>query len=143
MKESQTYIKILEYLESDSRNKLVIHREKIESVSAIDVGKQLAAQIKLLVGDVRLSMKAKVEIEKLFNSSITNHPDLGKILPLKNIGILFEPKLKIDINNLLDRFSKENTLFLHWEGVIENENLYFLTKDGIKISIKNLSHIVL
>jgi hypothetical protein len=57
---------------------------------------------------------------------------------------LFEPELKVDFNNLLEKYSNTNALFVKWEGVIDNENLYFLSKEkGIKININKLSHIAI
>lgn len=89
-------------------------------------------------------MRASAELDSLLNSNIHQHFLYGKYLSIDNIGILFEPELKIDFARLLENYSQNNILFLKWEGEIDNENIYFLTKQkGTKISIKNLSHIVL
>ncbi|WP_340113663.1 hypothetical protein [Maribellus mangrovi] len=133
---------IIAFLKSDARNKLVIFREELSSILPVDVGTELSLALKDILDDKRLSMKAKLLIEKLFNKSVINHPEFGNILALKNINILFEPELKIDFANLLDQYSKTNPLFLFWEGDIRNKNLYFLTEQGLKTNIKNISHIV-
>jgi hypothetical protein len=68
----------------------------------------------------------------------------GRYLSIENIGVLFEPELKLDFASLLDSYSQNNVLFVKWEGEIDAENIYFLTKEkGIKKNIKNLSHIVI
>ena len=136
--------KISLYLKSQSRNKIVIHKNQLEDITSIDIGKTLAKSIPTIIDDKRLSMKAAMIIDELFNSLIVNHEVYGKVLGISNLGILFEPQLKIDFTNLIERFSNENSLFIHWEGDIEKDYLYFLTKEkGKKIILKNLSHIII
>ena len=110
----------------------------------VNVGVSLAHAILPIMGDKRFALKAKSVIEDIFNSALITHSVYGKILALTNIGILLEPDLKLDFTSLLDRFSRDNTLFLHWEGEIIDGSLYFLSKEnGIKIDIKKLSYIAI
>jgi len=52
--------------------------------------------------------------------------------------------LKLDFFAILDKYSRSNLLFIKWEGEIDEENLYFLSKiKGEKINIKNLSYIAI
>ena len=52
--------------------------------------------------------------------------------------------MKIDLVQILDKYSSLHTLFVKWEGEIEDGILYFLTKEkGQRIDIKNLSHVVI
>jgi hypothetical protein len=89
-------------------------------------------------------MKVSSELDRILNSAISNHDLFGDYLSIDNLGILFEPELKIDFNRLLDRYSQNNVLFVKWDGDMDAESIYFLTKEnGIKINIKNLSYIVL
>jgi len=91
-----------------------------------------------------LSMLVTLELEKIFNANTFKHDLFGNILAISNIGILFEPDLKQDIIRIIEKYSFNNVLFVKWDGEIDNENLYFLTKqNGEKISIKNLSFITL
>ncbi len=143
MQESLAHNKINAFINSYARNKLVVYQGEIESIASVDVGKELSLLLGNVIEDIRLSMKAKLLVENLFNSSIQNHSDFGQILALKNIGILLEPELKIDFANLLDQASRTNPLFLQWEGEVQDNKLYFLSNEGIEIDIKNLSHIVL
>ena len=63
---------------------------------------------------------------------------------LSNIGILIEPELKQDLTRLMEKHSNGNVLFIKWDGEIDQDNLYFLSKEkGIKINIKNLSQILI
>ena len=135
---------ILSYLKSTARNKIVLFREDIPGIESFDIGIAIAEKIANLLDDRKLSFKAKNEIDKLFSSILINHETFGKLMAISNIGILFEPDLKIDILSLFERFSCDNALFIKWDGEIEAGNLYFLSKNnGIKINLKNISHIII
>lgn len=132
------------YLQSQSRNKIVFFKNDMPGIEQLNVGDKLAKEIKHLVEDSKIGLKSRLIIEELFSSSITNDSAYGKYLAIQNVGILFEPELKTDFLQILDKYSSSNTLFVKWEGEIENGILYFLTKEkGQKIDIKNLSHIVI
>ena len=135
---------ILSYLSTRSRNKIVIFRENIAGIELTNIGLLLSEAIFNLKNTDRLSIRATNELEGILQKATYDHAEYGKILAITNIGILLEPDLKIDFMRLLDRYSQNNALFLHWEGDIDNEHLYFLSKEnGIKIKIKNLSHLAL
>ena len=132
------------YLQSQSRNKIVFFKNDMPGIEQLNVGDKLAKEIKHLVEDSKIGLKSRLIIEELFSSSITNDSAYGKYLAIQNVGILFEPELKTDFLQILDKYSSLNTLFVKWEGEIKDGILYFLTKEnGQKIDIKNLSHIVI
>ena len=135
---------IQKYLSFQSRNKLVIQKHNLDIVETINVGSLGAEAISNFLDDKKLSLKVTNIIEENFEVSKVKHQDLGRILAIKNLGILFEPELKIDFLSLIDKYSRTNALFIQWEGEIENNTLYFLSKQkGQKINIKNLSHIAI
>jgi hypothetical protein len=132
------------YLKTQSRNKIVIYRECINDIAAIDLGRLLSQAIYNLKDESKLPMRVSNELDKILNTSIINHSSYGRILALSNIGIVLEPDLKQDLHMLLAKYSNNNVLFVQWDGEIENDNLYFLSKEkGIRINIKNLSHIII
>ena len=136
--------KIGKYIISQSRNKIIFYKNEIPGIQTLDVGKELSHEIKSIASDAKIGMKSLIIIDELFTSSIWDNSDYGKYLAIQNVGILFEPELKTDFLQILDKYSSSNTLFVKWEGEIENGILYFLTKEkGQKIDIKNLSHIVI
>lgn len=137
-------MKLSEYISSSSRNKLVFLKENVLNLKFLDVGKSFSSKILSQSEDPRLSLKSKIILDKLLLDSMNVDDVHGKYLALSNIGILFEPELKIDIINLFDTYSKGNILFVKWEGETENTNLYFTKKqNGIKIELNNISHIIL
>jgi hypothetical protein len=132
------------YLKSHSRNRIVFFKENIPDIEAVDVGKKLSKEIKSIASDAKIGMKVLIIIDELFTSFIYDNAKYGKYLALQNVGILLEPELKLDFVHLLQKYSSSNTLFVKWEGEIDDGILYFLTKEkGQKIDIKNLSHIVI
>ena len=136
--------KINRYLKSQSRNKIVFYKQDVLGIEAIDVGKKLSQEIRSIASDAKIGMKSLIIMDELFTSSFSNNSEYGKYLAIHNLGILFEPELKTDFVQLLDKYSSSNTLFVKWEVEIEDGTLYYLTKEkGQKIDIKNLSHIVI
>ncbi len=136
--------KILDYINSQSRNKIVFYRNEIYDLKPIDVGKQLAQRIYNFKDDSKLPIKITSEIDGILNDSEIQHAVYGRVKALSNLGILIEPELKQDLTRLMEKHSNGNVLFIKCDGEIDQDNLYFLSKEkGIKINIKNLSHIVI
>lgn len=135
---------IYKYLNSQSRNKIVFFRNNIPDIEILNLGKELSNKINGLEIDNKISLKALLLINEILNESYIDHSDFGKYLAIENIGILLEPELKIDFVQLLNKHSSSYILFVKWDGEIENETLFFKTKErGLKIDIKNLSHITI
>ena len=134
--------KISNYISSQSRNRVIFHQEEFSSFESLDVGKLLSEAIFNLKDSNKLSMKTSTELDKILENGTANHNTFGHFLAISNLGILFESDLKIDFPRLLDKYSKNQVLFVKWDGEIDSDHLYFLSKqNGIKINIKNLSHI--
>lgn len=134
---------ITEYINSYSKNKIIIHREIFPDVNSIDIGFLLSQSIYNWRDDSKLSMKVTSELDKLFNDELVIHSSYGRTIAISNIGILLEPNLKQDLRAILEKYSNNNTLFVKWDGDVENGYLYFLSKEkGIKININELSHII-
>ena len=135
---------IRSYANSQSRNKIVFHRNEIPDITTIDLGLNLATSIYNFQETGKVSMMVTAELSKILSSAVRQHQEFGKYLSVENTGILFEQALKIDFRRFLDNYSQNNLLFVKWEGEIDADNIYFLTKEnGININIQNLSHIVL
>ncbi len=135
---------IINYINTQSRNKIVIHKEDIPEITSLDVGFHLSNSINSLSANKRYALNVESILEKLLIKSTHQHPHLGAVLSIKNLGILFEPELKINFHALIEKYSKNACLFVRWEGNIINNKLYLLSMDtGIEINIKNLSHIII
>ena len=137
-------MEILSFLKTQSRNKVVFYIEGIKDITEIDLGTELSQVLYNLYDLTKLSMKVLHELELIMNKATIEHELFGRSLAISNLGILFEPELKVDLKSLLEKYSNTNVLFVKWEGEIDYENLYFLSKEkGLKTNIKNLSHIII
>jgi hypothetical protein len=135
---------ITDYIKSQSRNKIIFYSQDISALQSVNVGLRLSESIYNLNEPGRIAMRVLSELDGILNAAISQHDVFGRYLSIENIGVLFEPELKLDFASLLDSYSQNNVLFVKWEGEIDAENIYFLTKEkGIKKNIKNLSHIVI
>ncbi len=135
---------ITEYINNNSKNKIIIYREIFPDVNSIDIGFLLSQSIYNWRDDSKLSMKVTSELDKIFNDAVINHSSYGRTIAISNIGVLLEPDLKQDLRAILEKYSNNNTLFVEWNGEVEKGYLSFLSKEkGIKININELSHIIL
>lgn len=135
---------IVEYIKSQSRNKIIFHSQDISDLESINIGLRISERIYNYKEPDRISMRVSSELNDILNASVSHHEMFGKYLSIGNLGILFEPDLKHDFARMLENFSQNNVLFVKWDGEIDTNNLYFQTKEnGIKINIKNLSHIAI
>ena len=137
-------MELLSFLKTQSRNKVVFYIEGIKDITEIDLGTELSQVLYNLYDLTKLPMKVLHELEIIMNKATIEHELFGRSLAISNLGILFEPELKVDLKSLLEKYSNTNVLFVKWEGEIDDENLYFLSKEkGLKTNIKNLSHIII
>ena len=129
---------IIEFLDTAPKNRVVLSNQ---SEGAIDIGIELSNRIKLHLEDKRLSMKTKDIIEELFKSNCKNSNEIGNYIAIKNLGILFEPELKINFEHFLKTYSSDSTIIIEWPGEISTGHLFFLSKEkGLKADIKNLTY---
>ena len=95
---------IEDYLRQNTRNKIVFCLTEIDGIAFVDAGRSLSLAI--LDGE-----DAANAVSHLFGSS-HNHPSIGNYLALKNIGILFEPELKLNLRDILLSYSKNLCLVI-------------------------------
>ena len=135
---------LTDYIKSQSRNKNIFHSQDISEIVTVNIGLQISESIYNFKEQGRIAMRVSSELDQILNAAISRHDVFGRYLSIENLGILFEPELKLNFALLLDSYSQNNVLFVKWEGEIDADNLYFLTEEnGVKISIKNISHIII
>ena len=91
-------------------------------------------------------MRTQDYINKLFREHIFLSDYLGRYLAVTNVGILFEPLLKLDVETLLNRWSQNNTLLLDVGNGILNKNIYYLSKDckdAFSVPLESINYLVL
>ena len=135
---------ILTYLQGSSRNKLIISFEEILGIHYLNIGEVLSEFLNSRNVVSWNPLKIKDDLHKILAESIEQNSEFGKILSIKNVGILLEGELQIDFTHFLEQYSLHTPLFLIWNGEYDENTLYFLSKEkGKKISIKNLSFIII
>jgi hypothetical protein len=133
------------FLQKTPRNRLIIlSQDKPDELAFVDLGVELSRAIEKQINHKQISMVASDALETIMQNSVKTHPEIGKYTAISNLGILFEKALKFDFIHFLDSQSKNQTLFIYWEGELDKNQLYFLSKNkGIQFDITNISHITL
>ena len=133
------------FLKKSPRNRLIIlSQEKPDELAFVDMGIELSTAIEKQINHKQISMVVFDVLETIMQNSEKTHPEIGKYTAISNLGILFEKPLKFDFIHFLDSHSKNQTLFIYWEGEVDKNQLFFLTKNkGLQFDISNISHITL
>ena len=78
---------------------------------------------------------------ELIKNNVISDSEIGKYVAIKNIGILFEPELKLDLRAKFDSWAKSYVLIVDAnEGMIIN-NTFYLASARISTYSINLSEI--
>ena len=138
--------RLLEFIHSPSRNHLILSNGCLDGLKHTDVGFEVSCFIEDIIGDRHLSMRVQDYINKLFREHIFLSNDLGQYLAVTNVGILFEPLLKLDVEALFGRWSQNNTLFLDIGKGYVTDNRYYLTQGCPKaysVSLASINPLIL
>lgn len=129
---------ISSYIQQSTRNKIVFCREEIDGIRFIDVGMQLS----LLMGENPVEMPGFETMYRQILNRSSVHDIIGPYLAIANIGILFEPELKLDVQSIINQYSRNQCLIIKIEAEIENDILYFLSiSDNVHVNLHGLSYI--
>ncbi|MGN1218397.1 MAG: hypothetical protein ACI4TD_10555 [Phocaeicola sp.] len=123
-------------MRQNTRNKIVFCRSRMQGLQYVDVGFALSLRLK-----TNENNSSVIDIvSQILNENIRYDEDFGYYLSIENIGILFEPELKLDVRSMIDSYSKNQCLVVLTDADIDNGVLYFLEKsDGVSVSLSGLS----
>lgn len=124
-----------QHIAADSRHKLLFVTREIEDISFVDVGTELSAAIEHILHEKRLSMVAEEALDKIVDQYTIYDPDIGDYVAIRNIGILFEPALHINLHAKVDSWSRTRVLIIHHEGTIHNHVFFLTTNSETKYSL--------
>ena len=138
--------RITEFLDSAPRFKVVVLRDGSfdASMPHVNVGVVLSTYLR----DHDLSDKAingaKDYLSAFISSAIQTDETYDRYVCLTNLGILFEKRLDFAPAEYLSNIAKNTLLFLHWEGDIRMQKLFFLD-EGSKhfIDFRNTNYITI
>lgn len=129
---------VIDFVKRKPRERLVFTAKLSDG---LDLGKTLSQKISSELDNPRLSLKVKDVLDKLLWNSVKDVENLGECIMIRNVGILFEDELKINIEHFLKKYSTDNTLIIEWPGELDQDKLYFLSKEkGLKVDLKNITH---
>lgn len=130
------------YLAMNARHKLLFTQKEVEGIAYVDIGLLLSKAIESAIDSKRLVMKADDELEKIINSNLKNSSEIGEYIAIKNIGILFEPSLKIDLHTKIDSWAKSHVLIILKEGKFYNDIYYLISEkdSGYSINLNDINY---
>ena len=130
---------IASYINRQSRNNLLFTSKEVEGVCYVDIGRQLAEKIETFLQKKRLGLIAEDALKKILSQGSCKNEEVGEYLAIKNIGILFEPVLHLDVKTILKNWSRDHVLIVKLEGGIQN-GIFYLSPKATKYFV-NLNDI--
>lgn len=86
-----------------------------------------------------LPIIAEDALKEILSQNSNSSEAIGKYIAIKNIGILFEPILRLDLKAILSNWSRENVLIINHEGEIRDD-IFYLAPHASKYTV-NLKEI--
>lgn len=132
-----------QYIDEETRNRIVFTQNVIPDLSYSDVGWVIASWLDKK-NEQNFHLDSSI-ISKVFQSGNVNGT-IGKYTALENIGILFEPDLRLDLHNIFESNSKNQCLIITSDGIVDNnkERYYFQTNESpYTIALSGLSFLTL
>ena len=128
---------IVKYVKQNSRNKIVFCHEDIDGIRFVNVGFILS---QLLNDEGNFENGYQLLSNSILNRTQYNEL-IGDYIAIENIGILFEPELKLDLCNILEYFSHNQCFIIKSDAEIKDDKFYFfIPEDSTSITLSGLSY---
>ena len=114
-------------------NILFFAASEIDGIHYCDIGLTLSSLIKDRIWNRNLSIITNDALDSIIRKNVRNEESIGNYIAIRNIGILFEPELKLNVHDKLRKYSREQTLVVNMEGRVQKN--YFLFQGDHKYSI--------
>ena len=129
------------FLSQNPKYKLVFTKGEQADFMFIDLGYEMSSR---LFDQPSPSVAATSTFESVVAKGMQTHPRYGKYLAMKNIGILFEPALKLNVRMLFESISHDTLLVVCSDGVIQNETFHFDdSTEDLNVDLSGLSFFVI
>jgi len=125
---------------------VIADNQDIKEEKAVNIGLELADAIGGLErrNDMGFQFAVQECLHRIFREHTFVEPGLGDVVIVENPGILFEPALRIDVSDVLQRESRNTLVVLLWPGVITPQRLYFLDESSeYHINQTDINYIIL
>lgn len=136
-------IELKQHIQIGTRNKLLFTSYNVKDLIFIDLGTEMSHAIESSLTDKNLPFLAEEELEKIINKNVCHSSDIGSYIAIRNIGILFEPTLRIDTQAKFSAWSRNYTLIVDTaEGTIQNDIFYLAgdTESAYKINLSDIPY---
>jgi len=131
------------FLSKNPKYRLVFDLSSSLDIESVDTGIYLADALHAKAQKSNLNMYASDAIRKMIRQHTHEHPDYGRYVALRNIGILFEPALAFNLETIVEQTAKDELLVIQDKGYIANEKFFFLSQqENLSFSLKNLTYTV-
>ena len=137
-------MKILkQYIPTGARHKLLFTSHHAEGMNFVDIGALLARAIESSLSNRHLSFVAEEELEKIIKRNICHSSEIGDYIAIRNIGILFEPALQLDLRAKFSTWASTYALIVDLaEGTIQQDIFYLAgdTDSSYRINLSDISY---
>ena len=135
---------LMTYLSKDPKYKLVFDLSSSLDVESVDTGSFLAGALQWEIENRNLNMYASDSFRKMISQHAQDHSKYGWYAAIRNIGILFEPALSLNLETIVELISKDILLIIQAEGVVENDRFYFLSQQyNLSIDLSHLTYTII
>ena len=132
-----------QYIPNGTRHKLLFTSHHAERINFVDMGALLARTIESSLSNRHLPFVAEEELEKIIKENVCHSSEIGDYIAIRNIGILFEPVLRLDLHAKFSTWSKAYVLIVdRTEGVIQKDIFYLAgdTDSSYTINLSDISY---
>lgn len=130
-----------DYIDHLARHNLIFVRCEIEGLEYVDVGKELAEALAVQTDAGMLPLLADKKLDAILERHTQEMMGRGQYVAVRNLGILFEPELALNVHAKISEWSKEKALIVKLEGNVVDDEFHFCESDTsrCKIPLKNVA----
>lgn len=119
---------LTQYVDRHARHNLLFVKGVIEGVHYVDIGRELSEKICDKLDNRSLPMICDDALNEIIDNATSNDEAIGSYVAIRNIGILFEPALLINVHAKFEQCAREQVLIVNLEGTIA-QNTFFLGQE--------------
>lgn len=125
----------------------VIQQINMEGLATLNMGKEMAELLKEGIQSKFLNLDAEEKLHHLLEQSGAEiKKDRPRVVAIYNLGILFEPVLKMNVSKILKELSKTISIIIIWENLVdfpgtlhwsEQKDKYYLDFEDVNLKQLN------
>lgn len=125
-----------------ARHNLLFVKGVVDGIDYADIGRELSKRICGKLDSRSLPMICDDALNEIIDSHTANDETIGSYVAIRNIGILFEPSLKINVHDKFEQCSREQVLIVNLEGTIAEKVFYLGHEQNSRysISLKDITY---